>query len=307
MYSYIYSVLNGTKYSNSQASIFAINGTKEAVEKIEALVPYTLKGVFTMNDCANGNFTMNFMFEIDQINMYTMPKGNGFVYNIATSNKKMQLGRDECLKYLDKVRAILTRYYKGHSSARKYQALIDVDATLVHFHEALRMLLATKGYKYDWRKLTDYHGVSADLIGVDWKIAREGMQTPRMYEDDMLHKYKGVDEGLALLRQHASTNGYTGSENNKTIYDKRFEFCKANQLIPNVFIGSKPVIQGFDVLFDDNPYVISNWLDAGNENMRFYMIEQPYNIHIPLVNKWSRVQRVKSFYHGVKQFIRDIS
>lgn len=193
----------------------------------------------------------------------------------------------------------------GFVNSNRPSVLIDVDSTLADFHESLRLLLRDLGYDYHPERLTDYYGENLPdgTLGVSWNVARTGMCTSALYTDRYFKLYPKVDEALAKLRKVANTIGYTGAECNEEIYQMRIKFCKEHKLVPNVFIGSKAVLAGYQALFDDNPYIIDKWVKSGAP-MRIYMIDQPYNRHININKEWgNRVVRCASFYDAVNKYL----
>lgn len=306
MASLAFTVLNGnvtmhTAYCTPES----IRGVGTVLTELFKLCPYVEKGVFSMDDIDKGIFSCNFLFLKRHLNIYGN-KGyhNAFSYIVTIHDKHRIMNREDCLTLLIRLRNIVSNDLKKEEKFIKRDVLVDVDGTLVDYHKAIHDILLEKGVNYKYENLTNYYGCDKNLIGCDWKLCRKVTRMPRMYDKDILQKYKGVDEGLELLRKVTNINGYTGSAGVQEIYLKRYEFCKENHLIPNVFLGEKPVLQGFHALFDDNPYLIENWLDS-NTGTQIYMIEQPYNKHIILEGKWEKVNRCKSFYHAVKQYIKD--
>lgn len=84
----------------------------------------------------------------------------------------------------------------------------------------------------------------------------------------------------------------------------RQQFCLTHRLVPNVYIGDKPIITGYDALFDDNPYLVQKWLNSDTQT-KIYLIEQPYNVGFKFSNENGRVCRCKSFYEATQKFIKD--
>ena len=256
---------------------------------------------------AYGEFTCNFNLVNGFLNIMAQKNGTGFIYIINYNNKKKKLDREQTLNFLTKIYTdTLAWCKKRQKPLGKVKALIDVDSTLVQFHQACKKRLAEFGLDFHWECLTDYYGKGN--IGVPWEDVRKAMRDPVTYEPEYLQDYKGVTEGISLLSKYADINGYTGAENISAIYEKRFDFCRRHRMNPNVFLGSKPVLEGFNILFDDNPYIIDKWLNSPvSNNMTIYMIRQPYNMNIRLDRKWSKVRRVNSFYDGVKDYVSRIS
>lgn len=125
------------------------------------------------------------------------------------------------------------------------------------------------------------------------------------YTDKYFILYPGIDEGISLLQHYGfTTSGYTGAENIQEIYNMRQQFCLTHRLVPNVYIGDKPIITGYDALFDDNPYLVQKWLNSDTQT-KIYLIEQPYNVGFKFSNENGRVCRCKSFYEATQKFIKD--
>ena len=236
---------------------------------------------------------------------------NGFNIYKVNSGNAFALAKDDTI--IDVSRNITDLYNSARAmsngSAFTNSVLIDVDSTLADFHKSLKHLLADNGYKFYPSKVTDYYGkgMTKNVIGCDWEIARKGMKSPLLYTDKYFILYPGIDEGIGLLQQYGfTTSGYTGAENVQEIYSMRQQFCMNHNLIPNVYIGDKPIITGYDALFDDNPYLVQRWLDS-DTSTKIYLIEQPYNRGVKFRNNNGRVCRCKSFYEAAQRFLQDKS
>ena len=178
---------------------------------------------------------------------------------------------------------------------------VDIDNTVLAYHEGLRRFLAEKGITFYPEKCIDYD-FNGD-VGCDRSIIFASMKDPRLY--DMLPFLQDAEAAVQLLKKHCDVHAYTCAPSNQEILNKRIAFVKTLGITPNVFVDKKPVVADADALFDDCVGVHKTWMRA-NSNAKLYLINA-YNNQVREENKddpiWDRVIRCDSLMDAVKKYL----
>jgi 5'(3')-deoxyribonucleotidase len=178
---------------------------------------------------------------------------------------------------------------------------VDVDSVILNFYEALRRRLADKGITFYPERSIDY-SFNGD-IGCPKDAIFATFNEPQLYE--YLQFLDGAEEAIALLHKHCNVHSYTASVPHEEIYNKRVHFVESLGMVPNVYVGKKPVIYDADALFDDCLDVHRAWIE-GNSTAKLYLINaysnqvRPENADDPI---WDKVIRCDSLLDAVKKYI----
>lgn len=181
---------------------------------------------------------------------------------------------------------------------------VDIDGTVLDFHEGLKIRLAELGHTYYPERCTDYH-FHGD-IGCDREIIYNLFTDEELYHK--LPFFKTSKEAISLLLAKCDTvYGYTASVANQNIFQQREELVRELGMEPKVFVGKKPVMDSADALFDDCLGVHRCWVQAKSK-AKLYLIDQTHN-QITEENKndpiWQSVIRCNSLLDAVQKYLKD--
>ena len=184
-------------------------------------------------------------------------------------------------------------------------AYVDIDGTVLDFHEGLRRRLAELGHTFIPENCLDYNFNGE--IGCDKEIIFNLFKNDEeLY--NQLPFLDGSKEAIALLLEHCGTvYGYTASVENENIFSQREKFVEELGMTPMVYVGRKPVIDTADALFDDCLGVHKCWVRA-NSKAKLYLINQVHN-QVTEENKddpvWQHVIRCNSLLEAVQMYLKD--
>ncbi len=178
---------------------------------------------------------------------------------------------------------------------------VDVDNTILAFHDGLKIFLAEKGVTFYPEKCIDYDFNGE--VGCDKSIIFDSLKDPRLYE--LLPFLEDAEAAVRLLTEHCDVQAYTCPHANPEIFRQRTAFVESLGMTPNVFAGKKPVFEDVDALFDDCVGVHKTWMRA-NSRAKLYLINS-YNNLVREENKddpiWERVIRCDSLMDAVRKYL----
>lgn len=179
---------------------------------------------------------------------------------------------------------------------------VDIDGTVLDFHEGLRIRLAELGHTFIPENCVDY-GFNGN-IGCDKSIIFDLFTDEELYH--RLPFLKDAKDAVKLLLEECdAVYGYTASVKHEAIFREREAFVKELGMIPDVYVERKPVIVDADALFDDCLGVHRCWANA-NSNAKLYLINQYHN-QMTEENRddpiWKRVIRCDSLMDAVKKYL----
>ena len=181
---------------------------------------------------------------------------------------------------------------------------VDIDGTVLDFHEGLRRRLAELGHTFIPENCLDYDFNGE--IGCDKQVIFDLFKT----DEELYYQLPFLDESreavALLLEQGDTVYGYTASVENKNIFNHRERFVEELGMIPRVYVGRKPVMDA-DALFDDCLGVHKCWVRA-NSKAKLYLINQVHN-QVTEENKddpiWQHVIRCNSLMDAVQMYLKN--
>ena len=183
-------------------------------------------------------------------------------------------------------------------------ALVDIDGTIVNMIGALQKYLSRDGKNFKPENVLTYD-FNGD-IGVSKSDVFSAFKDPDLYKFQSL--YQGVVASLDDLKRYCRVIAYTSMPDINNLQHKRKELCdwlSFDSVL--IYEGEKPVIEGIDVLFDDNLKVHEDWLIS--TNTRQYLISQTYNQKTTDnigSSVWEKVIRAENFSDAVVDYINYI-
>lgn len=184
------------------------------------------------------------------------------------------------------------------------KVLVDVDGTLLNLNEGARQVLGSKGIDFNYwnAKTYDLNG----SIGCHKEDVYTAYKSVECYIKAPL--YDGVLDGLDLLRKAGvEIHAYTACYSIEEIFNERVKLIKSLGMVGMPYIGgSKPILLGYDAVFDDHLDVVLNWVESDLTNTSVYLIEHSYNSYktnkIPDSSKRS-INLATNFNDAVRRFL----
>lgn len=194
------------------------------------------------------------------------------------------------------------KYYKYFWEGCDYTILIDIDGVCLDMTSSIRDELKVKGIDFNPSDIIRYNfdGISTDIKSEIYKL----FDSKNLYMNQL--PYQRVLKAIQLLKDNnISFRAYT-SVSKPYLLDTRVTQCKALGFKKySIYTCDKPIIQNYDILIEDCLKNITEWIEAGMSDVKFLLIDQPYNqeVHNKDFKYWDKVIRCKDLYDAVKNYV----
>lgn len=171
------------------------------------------------------------------------------------------------------------------------KVLLDFDGVLINMLDSLRRTLADEGLAFKPEKVEtyDFHGD----IGCDRENVLRCLNHIAVYSNAGF--YDGAEDAVRELRGVAEVHAYTSVPPNPFVMSVRSKLIDTLGLKGQIYVGEKPVLGGFDALFEDCADTVRKY----EGSLDVYLINHTYNLNEQFGEK---VYRFNSFVEAVKSF-----
>lgn len=187
----------------------------------------------------------------------------------------------------------------------KKRVLLDIDGVVLNLVEGVRILLERDGITFYPENVVTYN-FNGD-IGCEKTKVYAKFNDPELYK--VMPFMDSSKEAVDLLKRHCDVYVYTAATNNPEVIKMRKQFINKLGLKGQVYIDRKPVLDGFDALFDDCLGVHKTWIEDG-ANIKHFLINATYNQKIEANASydqiWDQLIRCDNLMDAVQKYIKQI-
>ena len=171
------------------------------------------------------------------------------------------------------------------------RVLLDFDGVIVDMLGSLQRTLSAEGISFNPEGVEtyDFHG----SIGCDRQKVYDCLDHRAVYAGAQF--YNGVEDSLEKLKNHAEVYCYSSVVPNPFVMLVRQHLIKDIGIKGDLYVGEKPVLDGYDALFEDCPEVVERY--RGRTDV--YLIDHTYNKNVQTGNG---IERFSTFVEAVESF-----
>lgn len=177
----------------------------------------------------------------------------------------------------------------------RQSVLVDFDGVIIDLLGSVSKILSERGISFNENNITSYK--FDGNIGCDKQIVYALFNDVDTFKRAI--PYTDALEALSKLKLYANVNPFTSVADNAEIIEYRsglINLLGFNGTIDTPFVGQKPLLSGYNAVFEDDPYIAEAYSNSG---VKTYLIDHTYNRDVNNEN----IVRCRNFSDAVSKYL----